>query len=570
MSDAPKVASRRHWSGTKRWLQFLESPRLPWLAALAAGLLCAPSLFGGLATEDYVFRAAARVPLRWSTLNVFGGPEAPAATAADRAQGVLPWLTPDDFHIAFWRPLSSLTHQFDYRMFGATPWLMHLESILLLVALVYVAARLYRRLFDARRVAGLATLFFALDDAHGQAVGWLANRNAILAGLFALSALHCHDHWRRSAWRPGAILAPLALAMSLLSGELGLGALGYFIAYALFLDPGRRRYWACVPAAAVTFVWAVEYRALGYGARGSGLYLDPLREPLVFLRSLPDRLGTLCLGQLALPPSDVWTSLHDAPRTVLPIAGITLLAGLAWLVRSANVATRFCLVGGILSLLPVCAAFPSDRLLVLGGLGLFGAVASVSFDLRRFIRVPLIAVHLVFAPLALPVRSLTMARYHARVSQLSSSAYANVRSPDETLVLLTAPDYFEVSLIWFLHVYDAGAPPTPLLTLAGTRDPVELRRVDANTLEVGVPRGFLAEPFDRIYRSPSRPFVKGDRIRLPRVEVEVTEVSASGEPRAATFRFIWPLDSGKLRFVALRGDRYVLVEPPGVEGAARQ
>ena len=337
----------------EQWRRLLESPRLPWLAALTAGLLCTPSLFAGLATEDYVFRAASRAPLGWSTLNVFGGPEAPGATVTDRTQGILPWLAPDDFHIAFWRPLSSLTHQLDYRMLEGAPWLMHLESILLFIALVYVAARLYRRLFEAPQVAGLATLFFALDDAHGQAVGWLANRNAILAGLFGLVALFFHDRWRRDGWRPGAALAPLALALSLLSGELGLGALGYFVAHALFLDPGRRRYWACLPAFAVTLAWALVYRALGYGARGSGLYLDPLRDPLTFLQALPDRFGTLCLGQLAFPPADVWSWLHDGPRTLLPIAGLALMACLVGLVRRASAATHFCLLGGAAALLPV-------------------------------------------------------------------------------------------------------------------------------------------------------------------------------------------------------------------------
>lgn len=546
----------------ERWRRLLESARLPWAAALIAGLLCVPSVFTGLATEDYLFRATARVPLTWSTLNVFGGPESPAATAADRNDGILPWLAPDDFHIAFWRPLSSLTHQLDYRIFSNAPWLMHLESILFFVALVYVAARLYRRLFDAPHVAGLGALFFALDDAHGHAVGWLANRNGILAGLFALVALLCHDRWRRDDWRPGAVLAPLAFALSLLSGELGLGVLGYFVAHAFFLDRGKRRYLACFPAFAVALVWALAHRALGYGSRGSGLYIDPLRDPLSFLYALPDRLGTLCLGQLALPPSDVWTSLPDGPRMLLPAFGLGFLAGLGWLVRHGSAVTRFCFFGGIAALIPVCATFPGDRLLVLGGFGLFGALASVAADAARALLAPLVAVHLVFAPLALPVRSLTMARYHTRVSLLSQSAFAQVRAPDETLVLLTAPNYFDASLIWLLRVYDAGGRGSPLLALAGSGDPVEWRRVDPNTLEVRTPRGFLSEPLNRIYRNRSRPFAKGDPVRLERVEVEVTEIFPNGEPRAATFRFVWPLDSEKLRFVALEGDRYVPIAPP--------
>ena len=164
----------------ERWRAFLEGERLPLAAAAVAAFLTGSSLFGGLATEDYVFRAATRAPFSWSNVNLFGGPDVPGAVLAGKEAGVLPWLASESLRLSFWRPVSSLSHQLDYRLFGDTAWLMHLESVLLYALLAFLTARLYARLVEPRWVGGLAALLFALDDAHGHAVGWISNRNAVL------------------------------------------------------------------------------------------------------------------------------------------------------------------------------------------------------------------------------------------------------------------------------------------------------------------------------------------------------------------------------------------------------
>ncbi len=47
-----------------------------------------------------------------------------------------------------------------------------------------MVAALYRGL-HAPRVAHLALALYALDDARGWALGWTANRNVIVAAVFA-------------------------------------------------------------------------------------------------------------------------------------------------------------------------------------------------------------------------------------------------------------------------------------------------------------------------------------------------------------------------------------------------
>jgi len=561
----------------ERWRALLEGPRLATKLAALAAALTAPSIFAGLCTEDYVFRAIARTPLSLDQINIFGGPDVPGAVRAGQEAGVLPWLAPETLRLSFWRPLSSLTHRFDYRVLGDAVPLMHLESIALYALLVFVATRLCARWLEPAWVAGLAALLFAIDDAHGHAVGWLANRNAILAGVFGFAALLFHDRWRRSGDRRGAVLAPLCLALAFVSGEIALGVLGYFLAHALTFEPRGRRASALAPAFGVTAAWAFAYRSLDHGTRSSGTYLDPLRAPGEYLRELPERLGTQLLGQLGFPPADAWTFFGDRAHWALALGGFVALAGVAvalgrdLTVRDSKGAVlRFAAMGMILSLLPACATFPSDRTLLFAGLGAsillahaLGRAANRESRAARVLGAVWVTLHLVVAPLLLPLRSLTMTAYHNRVARAAESAYALVKSADERLVVVNAPDYYFCSLLRILRVRAAGEDAPPMICLAGTLSDVDLARIDDNTLEVRSSVGFLSEPFNRIYRSRRNPMHVGQRVFVGTAEAEVTAVNAGGEPLAASFRFIWPLDSEKLKLVSYRDGLYRPMAPPG-------
>ena len=44
-----------------------------------------------------------------------------------------------------------------------------------------------------------------LDDARGWVLGWTANRNVIVAAVFAFAALLAYDRARRGGWRLGRL-----------------------------------------------------------------------------------------------------------------------------------------------------------------------------------------------------------------------------------------------------------------------------------------------------------------------------------------------------------------------------
>ena len=87
-------------------------------------------------------------------------------------------------------------------------------------------------------VAGIAAMAYAVNDTHAVPVGWLANRNAVLAGLFGVLTLLLHDRWRRMGLKFAAWLAPIAYLLALLSAEAGVAICAYLFSYCLFVDRG--------------------------------------------------------------------------------------------------------------------------------------------------------------------------------------------------------------------------------------------------------------------------------------------------------------------------------------------
>jgi hypothetical protein len=143
-------------------------------------------------------------------------------------------------------------------------------------------------------VATLATVLFALDDAHAWPAVWIANRNALVAMTFGLVAGTLHLRARAGGGVAARLGAPVAFALALLSAEAGTAAGLLLLATELWRpEPVAVRARRRAPYLAVAAAWAVLWKLGGYGISGSGLYVDPLRSPLRFLSLVPERLGAL-------------------------------------------------------------------------------------------------------------------------------------------------------------------------------------------------------------------------------------------------------------------------------------
>jgi hypothetical protein len=591
----------------RRLRSWLESSRAPIGIVLAAVVVALPSLGNGLSADDHWHRIMLThdpewpvfAKQRWYELFTFYDGDV-ARTHAVIDRGVATWWTDPNLTIAFFRPVSAATHAIDYALWPSHPLLMHAHSIAWYAALVAVAGFAYRRVMARRGpspsagwVAGLAALLYALDHAHGIPIAWIANRNAIVAASFALGSLAAHDiavrepapHRRGRAGIVSCVLFALALG----SGEGALAVVGYFVAYAIYLDDRawRTKLVSFAPHGTVAALWALVYRAGGFGVRGSGMYIEPLREPAQFLAAVAKHVPLLAAADLGLPGVDLYLVVPLAVKIGLFVSALLFLAwGATAIVRLWRVepVARFFVVGSLLATLPATAIFPSGRLLLVPGFGLIGLAALLGSGvlegaswvpatgsarwLARSFAIWTCGGHLLLSPLALQItmqQLVTLDRVAARFGRELPT------SPTPTLkriVFVNAPDTMFTPYICLARNAsgEAGPPrlPARLLTLAGGAREVDLRRTDEHTLIVRASGGFYRTGTELVTRNEDVPMRPGTKVVLTDVTIEILDATAEGIPTEASFRFDEPADSDAYLWQRWYGPRLVAVKPPPV------
>lgn len=544
-------------------------------------LLTAPSLTNGVGADDHFQRAFVRGygSIRrepWDLFRFVSDDPAERRVVLDR--GVLPWSTSAALKTAFFRPLSSLSVYADYALLPDLPWLFHLENLALYAALIALALALYRSVLPSAPIAALAGLLFAIDEAHGVPIGWIANRNALFASVFSVAAILLHHRGRRA-------LASICLGLAVCSGEVGVGAFGYLVAYALTLDPAplRRRLIGLLPYAALILGWRIAVRQLGFGVRGSGYYVDPGEEPLRFLATFPVRFVELTIGQLALPASDlwiVWGSLALPLQVLLFCVGVAVLGWLGAimfpLIRGSRPAQFFAL-GAILAIVPATATVPTDRNLLLAGVGGFGLIALVIGNLvapeggrsLRWLRKAYLGIHLVLAPLLLPGMSMAMG-FVDRFARGSMSAFEKDPAQlGQTVILMNMPNLIFAAFYWATPSDASDPVPARVRALGMSDGAIDVRREDERTIILTHHYGLIRDPTTLIVRDPSERFREGHVFDIPGVAVGVLGVDEQGRPAVLRCRFELPLEDPSLRWLAWDGSTFIAYRPPAV-GAENQ
>ncbi len=577
---------------------FFASPRLPWLALVLVCLLASPALFGGLAADDVIQRAKLdQTPL----LPGLGAPmqEYFAFIPAERRQamvdaGILAWWSHPQLRLSFFRPFSVTTHQLDHALWPDLFPLQHAWNLLFFGVLLFLVHRLFLRLSPGAAAAGLATALFALEDNHALPLAWLANRHALITAVAGVVALSLHQRWLRRGGAGRLLAAAAVYALALLCGEAALGALAYVAASQLVLDKRGTcgaRLLALAPYLLVTAAWGLLYSSLGHGAVGSGLYLDPLREPFSFALALPERWALMVASQWFQLPVDFWFALPRLHQLVLAVAATAgcgaLLLLLLPLLRRDELA-RFWALGMSLAVVPLCASVPMDRVLLFAGLGACALLACQvralgwlegeggglrlgrAGALARGLTLILLLAHLLLAPLALILRVASFPLLFGETMAAGSrQAPDDAQLAEQVLVFVNGFDTNTCFSLPFIREHDGGVVPRRTVLLAPALEPNEVQRPDARSLRIKPDGGFLANPADRFARSTDAPFVAGQRLSLPDYEVLVEELNPRGLPASVLFRFREPLDGGQYRWVYWRQGRVEPFPMPQVGGSVR-
>ena len=418
----------------------------------------------------------------------------------------------------------------------------------------------------------MAGLLFAVEDSHVVCAGWLANRNAVLCLVGGTACLLLHLAWRRTHARRHLLLALAALAAGLGCGEAALGAVAYVAAWQVAGEAGswRRRLAPLAPYAGVVLLWRLLYLAAGGGTQGSGLYLDPGTTPLLFSRVLVERWPLLLAAQWVQLPANAWILLPRDVQVAGAVVGAAVAVGLAalmWPLLRRQRLARFWALGMAASLVPVCGAFPMDRLLLFAGVGAFGLLAmlvessglwprqpALAGTWRRRAALALLVLHGPVAAALTMAGSLLLPLLGGPARLGARQAPRGPEVGGQTFVFVNGND-FPVVYTRIVRTATGEAPVPRRMALLGPLSASHLRREDAMTLVIAPSDGFLPSPADRLLASPTRRFATGEAIERPDYVAEIRSVTPEGRPLEVAFRFRVPLEDPRLRWLYWRDGR---------------
>jgi hypothetical protein len=588
-----------------------------YVAAIAAVLalgawLYWPTLDMGLFADDYAIAAARAGTLaaRRGPLDLFDfGNGTLADTRALQRLGSLPWWAVPDLRISFMRPLSSALVHLDAALFGRNAWAQHAHSIVVWALLALAASALYRRLLGSRVLAVLATAFFALDQSQHMPVEWLCNRGGLYAMLFGVLGLHAHLRHRAQGGWGFAWLSALCLAIALLFGEWGLPVFAYLLAYELAgsRDAPAMRVRALLPAALLALAFLLTRAALGYGARGSDVYVDPADDPAAFALLLLHRLPVFAADIAFNLPAGVWNFglpwrarileldlFTPAQWSALPgwhayhvMIGMAAIAVMAALLRfvarglepDERLRLRFLVLGAVLSLLPVAGSFPSTRLTLAASLGAAPAFALVLRQIARrlydaprlsaprFLGFWVLGAGLLYAQLISPLRTdmESVVDSYATTTAWVLAAELDPRAVADQRVYVISADEFTTTFFFAYTWWYSGRPlPRSFVPLSVAPHALDVERSGERELLLRtLGGGFLASVPETHFRSAARPLGLNAAIELDGVRVEVAR-TIKGQPQTLRLRFDRSLDDPQL-VLLFAGERgLVRVRPPAL------
>jgi hypothetical protein len=559
---------------------------LPFVILLVI-LLYLPSLFGGFFADDNWDRLEfsgkavqklkidnAKIERGEYNLYAFSGLSAERGQAF-RDKGIYPWWSGKSIKINFFRPLSSLTLALDYTLWPDFPLLMHIHSLLWFLLLVVLISLVYKRIFNKQAIAGLALLLFAIDDVHA-GIAWICNRHAVVAMVFGALSLLLYLRGREK--KIFLILSYVSFALSLLASEMGVSGLVFILAYVLILDeqPLKSRITALLPMLIIGLAWLIIRSYLGYGVVGSILYIDPVKTPGLFLLNLPVRFFLLLFSVAGLPIADMYLMLSPAGSAIA--AGIAfaclcaVFVAIGFAFRKSKVAV-FWAVGIIISILPLTSGFPRNTILGFPGLGMMGLAAflfyyfskapKTEFTLLRRIGLKVLVPVLVFCyavvgPLVimmLPATFRTGIAMQTRLTDFENAAPVD----DRYLVIINPPSVSAMEAGLMQRLFSSKAFPAYVRYLTSGESPVEIRRLDKNTIRVTPHRPFPLPPegirdeksgrvfhfhldmlgrwTDSFYYNPGFPLQTGEIIELSGVKITIGDVTKDGRIGWVVFHF---------------------------------
>jgi protein O-mannosyl-transferase len=264
-----------------------------------------------------------------------------------------------------YRPLATASLRLDRSIHGASARGLHLTNVLLHLAVVLLAAALFR--VRDRRLPLVGLALFAVHPALADSVAWISGRTSMISAAVGLAGAWLVA-WR--ARRADHLGVALGAALAGLGATLGKedGLVFALLAVLLALERGRR--W--VPAAVLgCAVGLALYGFMRHFALGQWLPASP--HAVLADVAWPERLRIaggagleglrVALWPIHYPPQWDLADFVDTPIAAATLAWALLATALVWGSLRAGCDAAAGLALGAAALLPVAQLIPSGELL---------------------------------------------------------------------------------------------------------------------------------------------------------------------------------------------------------------
>lgn len=148
---------------------------------------------------------------------------------------------------------------------------------------------------------------YAFASSRSITVSWIANRNALIASAFSITAIVLYLPGVQGSVFANAASA-VCFGLGLLAAEGAAGAGAYLLVGAFFFARGRlkNRFYSIIPHVLMGLACFITARVAGYGVYRSDEYLDPINDPGGFWSAFAQRSLIGLFDAVGGPSSEWW------------------------------------------------------------------------------------------------------------------------------------------------------------------------------------------------------------------------------------------------------------------------
>jgi hypothetical protein len=171
------------------------------------------------------------------------------------------------------------------------------------------------------------------------------------------------------------------------------------------------------------------------------------------------------------------------------------------------------------------------------------------FKLRRGLFRSLILLHVVMAPILLPMRAVSAVLLNGSIERANRAFPMTKAIADKTVVFVNAPMDIMVSYLRLMRAYEHQPGPAHSYWLSTASSALQLRRVAARTLRITPREGFIYLPAEQNYRTDFTGLSPGSKVQLSQMQATIMAIEPDGRPRTVDFAFTDSFDSGRILFM---------------------